>query len=429
VGHRAIAALLMVLSFSRAWAQNSDHRVESLQTFRALSGQRQVAVVFNERFHGRSLRFWKRSSEVFLTEADARLSSEQDILVSSADSTMESALLAETGGKDAERARYAIFLLCLRARYVPHSEFFVKQVNGYFSSADGEGRISPFPPDPSKLDTETRQAIRAALSSPNAKLRSSTKIYTFALLEDLSSLPTTALAQRWRVASGKVPACFHDRHLAYSDPEQVIPILKSALASRGLEAAAAISSLLRNERNPETRGEEIEMVRFLDSAAARLRRSEEGRQVIQAVKDVVLTHSLQYCSMRSNNTDAERRQYWRELEDQFLTDKFDGGAGSWSTVVAVALDQEYGDHFSVPFEKGYRKSGPQMQALLSQLTEADPTFPAWEFPSTGTQDDVLHPLFASKVRRYHEMWTKMNTSHFGAVPAGPGKLSKVRGGL
>ena len=405
---RAIAALWMVLSLGRTWAQNSNHLIESLQTFRALSGQRQVAVVFNERFHGRSLLFWRRSSEVFLTEADARFSSEQDILVSSADSTIQSALLAETRGNDAERVRYAIFLLCLRARYVPHSEFFVKQGNGYFSSADGEGRISPFPLDLSKSDIEARQAINAALSSPNAKLRDSTKIYAFAVLEDLSSLPTTALAQRWRVASGKVPACFHDRPLAYSDREQVLPILKSALASRGLEAAVAISSMLRHERNLESLGEEIEMVRFLDSAAVRLRRSEEGRQVIQAVKDAISTHPLQYCSMRSNKTDAERRQYWRELEDQFLRDQFDR---RWTTVVAVALDQEYGDHFSVPFEGGYRKAGPQMQVLLTQLTDTDPTFPAWEFPSTGTEDDILHPLFAAKVRRYHEAWIKMNPVH------------------
>jgi hypothetical protein len=405
---RAIATLLMFSSFSRSWAGDIKQFEESLQAFRSLSGQQQVAIVFRERFHGRSLLFWKRSSEVFLTEADARFSSEQDILVSSADSTIQSALLAETKGNDAERVRYAIFLLCLRARYVPHSKFFVKQVNGYFSSVDGEGRISPFPLNLAKLDKETNWAIGNALASPNVRLRNSTRIYTFALLEELSTVPTSELAERWRTASNKVPACFHDRPLAYSDREQVLPILKSALASRGLEAAVAISSMLSHERNLESLGEEIEMVRFLDSAAVRLRRSERGREVIQAVKDAILTHPLQYCSMRSNKTDAERRQYWRELENQFLRDQFDRG---WTTVVAVALDQEYGDHFSVPFERGYRKAGPQMQVLLTQLTETDPTFPAWEFPSTGTEDDILHPLFAAKVRRYHEAWIKMNPVH------------------
>jgi hypothetical protein len=405
---RAIVVLLTCLSFSCTWAGDISHLVESLQTFRVLSGQRQVAIVFNERFHGRSLLFWKRSSEVFLTEADARFSAEQDIVVASADSTINNAILAEMRGNDVERVRYGVFLISLRARYVPHSKFLVQQVNGTFSSAEGAGQISPFPSDLSKLDIETRQAIDEALSSTNVKLRVSAKIYTFALLGELSSLPTAALVQRWRVASGRVPACLHDRAVAYSDPEQVLPIFRIALASRGLEAAVAISSLLRNERNLESLGEEIETVRFLDSAAVRLRRSEEGKQVIQAVKDAVLTHPSQYCSMRYNKTDAERRQNWRELEDQFLRDQFDR---EWTAVIAVALDQEYGDHFSVPFEKGYRKAGPQMQVLLTQLTETDPRFHAWEFPSTGTEGDVLHPLFAAKVRRYHEAWIKMNQGY------------------
>jgi hypothetical protein len=62
------------------------------------------------------------------------------------------------------------------------------------------------------------------------------------------------------------------------------------------------------------------------------------------------------------------------------------------------------------FEKDCRVCGVQMQGFISSLTEADPTFPAWEFPSTGTQDDMLHPDFVSKIRRYHEMWLKINAN-------------------
>jgi hypothetical protein len=405
VRHRAMAALLMVLSVSRAGAGYTNHLHDSLKTFQTLNAERQVAVVYNERFRGRSLLFWKRSSEVFLTEADARFSFEQDIVVSSADSNIDRALLSEIEGSDPERIRYGIFLLCLRARYIPRSRFLVQQVYGNFSSSEGEGRISPFPPDLGKFDLETRQAISAALSSPNARLRNSAEIYTFDLLRKLSSLPTITLAERWRIESGKVPACFHDRAVAYSDVEQVIPILKMALASRGLESAVAISSLLKSERNLESLGEEIEMVRFLDSASVRLRRTEEGRKVIDVVRDAVLAHSLQYCGMHANQTDVERRQFWRGLEDQFLGDHF---AGGWEDVIAVALDQQYHDHFSVPFNERYRKAGPQMRKLFSQLTEVDSTFPVWEFVSSGTEDDMLHPQFLTKVRRYHDLWVEMN---------------------
>ena len=113
----------------------------------------------------------------------------------------------------------------------------------------------------------------------------------------------------------------------------------------------------------------------MDSAAVRLRRSEEGRQVIQAVKDAVLTHSLQYCGMRLNKTEKERQEYWLELESQFLRDRVDCSVASWAQLIVLALDQQYGDHITC---------GIQMQGFLSRLTDVDPTFPAWEFPSTGT---------------------------------------------
>jgi hypothetical protein len=385
-----------------------QYRDPKLETFKSLPGPQQVATIFHERFHGRSLLFWKRSSDVWRTAADARLHWEEDILVASAEPSINSALVAEIRGHDVERARYAVFLLCLRARFVSHSDFLIKQVNSLMSSESRDGRISPFPPDLGKLDQDATLALSEALTGPNEALRNSAKIYTFTTLEDLSSLPTVALVERWNTTSRRIPACHHDRPLAYWDVEQSIPLFLAALASRGLEAAIAVSSLLKNERNAEARGEEIELVRFLDSAAVRLRRSEEGRQAIQTVKEAVLSQPLQYCGMRYNWTDGDRRNYWLELENQFLQDRVSCDLGSWATLVAVALDQQYGDRLSAPFEKDYRVCNDQMQGFISWLTEADPAFPAWDFPSTGTQDDMLHPNFVSKIHRYHEMWIKMN---------------------
>jgi hypothetical protein len=131
---RAIAALLAVYSFSSSAAGYAGQPDQQLQKFKSLTGPQEVAVLFNERFHGRSLLFWKRSSEVWLTEADARFSFEQDFLISSVDPDINHALVTEIRGNDVERSRYAVFLLCLRARFVPHSEFLIKQVVGDFPS-------------------------------------------------------------------------------------------------------------------------------------------------------------------------------------------------------------------------------------------------------------------------------------------------------
>ena len=345
-----------------------------------------------------------------MTNAGARLSFEQEILVASDDPGINNALATEIIGGDVERARYAVFLLCLRARFVPHTDFLIKQVNGLVSSGSREGRIAPFPPDFSKLDQRARAALQSALSSPNQGLRSSARIYSFAALEDLSSVPTNTLAKQWRAAAGKVPACFHDHPLAYSDAEQSISLIKSALASRGLAGVVAISPMLKNENDTEARGEEIEFVRFVDTSVVRLRGSEEGTRVIQILKEAVLAHPLRYCWMRFNQTEGDRQKYWLELEDQFLRDRVPCDLGSWATLIALALDQLRGDSLTKPalFEKDYRVCSPQMQRFISWLTDVDPNFPAWEFPSTGTQDDMLHPLFLSKIGRYHEMWVKMN---------------------
>lgn len=337
VRYTVLVVLMMHCAFGSCTETDLDPKLEK---FKSLPGPEQVAVVFQERFHGRSLLFWKRSSEVWLTAADARFSFEQDIVIASDDPRINDTLVKEAVGNDVERTRYATFLLCLRARFVPHSDFLIQQVVSGLGAR--EGLVSPFAPDLSRLDQSARVTIYNAQTSPNSRLRNSARIYSFALLEDLSSVPTKTLVEQWRAASRKVPACFHDRPTAYSDTEQSLSLLKAALASRGLEAAIAVSSLLKNERNAETRGEEIEVVRFIDATVIRLRSSPEGRATMKAVKEAVLSHPLQYCWMRLNETEEDRQKYWLELEDQFLREYMP----AWTTLVAIALDQLYGDHLT-----------------------------------------------------------------------------------
>jgi len=411
VRFKVLLALLIQCITSSSVHADIDQKLEK---FKSLRGPEQVGIVFQERFHGRSLLFWKRSSERWLTAADARLSFEEEILVASGDASINNALVTEVNGNDLERVRYAVFLLCLRARFVPHSDFLIQHVNSLMSLGLGDGRISPFAPDLSKLDQSAGLALRSALESPNRTLRNSAKIYTFAALEDLSSVPTSALVERWRTAARKIPACFKAAPDAYTDTEESLPLLRIALAARGLEAAVAVSSLLKNEGNAEVRNEEIDLVRFVDSSVVRLRGSEDGRRAIQAVKEAALSHPLQYCWMRFNKTEGDRQKFWMELEDQFLRDHLP----SWTTLVAEAFDQLHGEHLTAPAPSAsdYRicndVCGMQMRSFVSWLTEADPTFPCWEFLSSETDSDMLHPLFVSKIRRYHEMWLKTNRRNF-----------------
>ena len=91
------------------------HLDPNLEKFKSLAGPEQVAVVFQERFHGRSRLFWKRSSERWLTAADARLSFEQEILVASDDPGINSTLATEIMGHDVARATRYSCSPCVRA--------------------------------------------------------------------------------------------------------------------------------------------------------------------------------------------------------------------------------------------------------------------------------------------------------------------------
>ena len=150
---------------------------------------------------------------------------------------------------------------------------------------------------------------------------------------------------------------------------------------------------------------EIYLLQRLDVSSVRLRGSAQGREAVEIARQA-WGKKLRFCGKAISRG---RQGSWQLLEDQFLKDKFPDvyAVGSWAAVIAVALDEQYDDHLSAPFEMGYRRGGPQMEAFLSALTDLDPTFPSWEFPSTG-EDDMLNPKFMMKITRYHEAFVKMN---------------------
>jgi hypothetical protein len=331
---------------------------------------------------------------------------EKKVLVKSPEPSRNSPLIAEGESPDVESARYAVVLLCLRARFIPQSEFLIRQVNGFsWSPKARSGRYSPFPPNFDQLGREANQAIAEAMKSSNPKLRTTAELYTFSLLDELASVPTLEIAKRWRAVILKAHPCsgYSTRN---DEPAQLMFLLERALATRGLDAVVAISSLLKTETDAEARYREIYMVQFLDAAVVRLRGSVEGRDAILTVTQA-FRKRLRICGKVYKQSEITENSWYR-LEDQFLKDTLVCHAGSWATLISVALDQQYGTNLSVPFEKGYRKCGPEMEHFLSRLTEVDPTFPAWEFPSTTTQDDMLHPRFAAKIRRYHEAWLRIS---------------------
>ena len=233
--------MLPVLTFvfcsdDHAWARTQDSMTVQLEKFASLPAAEQVAIVFKEHLEGRTFLFWRREPRVGLTAAEARLFGEQEILINSPDTKINDVLAVEAQSSDIEGAIYAIYLLCMRARFVPGSEFLIKQVNAFsWSRAARPGRTSPFAPDLAKVGNEGRRVVEAAIASSNPKLRRAAKLHSFAVLSDLASIPAVELVNQWRFEIHKERPCF-SYGAGFDESEQLIFLLEQSLTAKGLES-------------------------------------------------------------------------------------------------------------------------------------------------------------------------------------------------
>jgi len=403
---------LISLDDDRAHAQLSSAAKQPvnrrLDKFRGLSGPDQVHMFFKEAFSKGW--FWKQ-----FTALPYDLRFEEEILVSSADPTINAPLTAEAmSGDNRPQASYAVYLICLRARFVPRSEFLIRGVVATYPWSEPEktkGLISPFSPNWDRVGTEAKEAVMEALKSPNMARRAIAKLYSGELGKELGSVPTSELADRWRAAAAKLP---HPT-LYQSDASETASVIGRALVYRGLDAAVAVSSMLAKENEPWAVEDEIGTIAGIDSSTVRLRASPQGRDAIATIERIFATRKKWFIQ----ENDHYREEYRQTLEDRFLKDEFDCNLNSALQMTALAFDQFYSEHMTYPSPYGGSTrfcNRELMTKLISYLTETDPTFPSWEFP-TGSYYDVLHPRFAAKMARYHEVWIRMNSPR--ALPAVP----------
>src|SRR5258708_10943156 len=123
-----------------------------------------------------------------------------------------------------------------------------------------------------RVGREAPEAFRAALRSHNSQLHFTAKLYGGELEREFLAMPAGDLAAGWRAEIAKLP----EPIMADSDSTdtgELVRVLKRALAFKGLDAAMAISQILDQERKPWARDSEVELITFLDRAAARLRGS------------------------------------------------------------------------------------------------------------------------------------------------------------
>jgi hypothetical protein len=359
---------------------------ERLARFKNLDGPSKVATFFRETFG-------------FFKESDPLIPFERNVLITSPDPSINDALIAQAKQPDSTKARYAIFLLSMRLRFVPQKELPLKHAApDYLGGDDVPGILMPFAPNLDRFGSSVAEMLRSAMQSPDRRMQEFAKLYSGATEQELSALATKELVALWHKEISELSRPPYARYDAFSERAYRLQVLKRLVVAHGLDSATAVGRLLESESKPVAREQEIDMLRSIDAGSVRLRGSEEGRRLITIVERVLRTKPLW-----GYRSEIDRLTLWREIERQVLKDEFMCNYKSWGNMLALAFEQLHGDGSLIPAHTSSQMcNSKRVSDLIGKLTALDPAFPSWEFASTGTEDDMLHPQFRRKIARYHE---------------------------
>ena len=160
---KLVQVSVLLLSLNLSPDPLTDFESKRIQEFKTLNGRDQVHMLLHE-------------TSIFRKAFTNDFGIEEEVLVASTDSTVDSSLAAEARHGSTGTKREAVFMLCERARFLRSSEFPLKvSLDGFVTGIQG-GLINPFDADFDRIGKEPGQAVREALNSPEAKLHPSVAV-------------------------------------------------------------------------------------------------------------------------------------------------------------------------------------------------------------------------------------------------------------
>lgn len=286
----------------------------------------------------------------------------------------------------------AAALLCRMDRFVPSDDFVVRDAIPLEREVglSVSGDVSPFlVVNGRRIGQPAVNTLHAlAMSQNHGAVQTAVKYYCGDFKNEIRGYATRELVGRWSrsVAELKSPYFAYE----WSVEGGMSLLLRDEIVERGQAAIPLLTSLLSHATNGAIREEIVLTSELIDRNSVRLRKSEDGRLAIEAIFGALKTGNLKPVF----NTAESRKRKQAELYAQFFDDRIAIGNGSNWKLILDSIHQVCGE--SIPMDL--------FPTFLKTLTEVDATFPSWEFTSTGTQLDVLHPLFLKKVNRYCAQW-------------------------
>jgi len=333
-------------------------------------------------------------------------------------------------GKGMDRT-LALMLLCDMDRFVPHDQFPFEELHGsvrdwtrtaWSEKLEHGGEINRFAPiDGRRIGVEARNAVYwAAEQTDDTELRFHAREHTGLFLEDLRKWPTEHVVKQWVRLAAKA------RQLAalgfYTDVNIWIHQCQMILMERPKESIPAVTAILRSSRDPFVRDRAEDLLLRMDRSVVRLRRTEDGRKAIEALR-------ARY--RRSDLAVFERPQApfgLASIHERILLDKDPEAlmVSDFTQLMAIAFEQYYGEvtRSTLPPEHTAKSVNPEVRRFGAYLSWVDPWYPSWEFTDCrGGRDAVFHPAFKGKMARYYQVWKEFKARGFvlpeAALPPAP----------
>jgi hypothetical protein len=309
----------------------------------------------------------------------------------------------------------AVKVLCEMDRYVPVADTVLTGADGTIrSDVFGiEGYADPFRKvDGRRIGKQAYEAVMwAAEQRENIDLRTIARHYTGILREEIDALPLLQKVEMWKKEAIKTKAGFDSGR-----PEHYYlfhELSASLIEKEGSSAIAPMTEILNTDKNGFVRSAAVHLLQNIDLCAVRLRRMPEGKQAVEALKTAFERGNLKPVYRRKDL----REGGWQALSNQISMDEWLPDRNSFLFVIAMAFERLYRERVIVRGAFGnipHEGASAELKNFVTYLTEADPSFPSWEYSYCGffPRIQVLHPAFKTKMARYYEEWKKFEaTSH------------------
>ena len=352
---------------------------------------------------------WPPEQRVAYLEKHGFYSELGDLLVATGTDAVPKLVDVIRHGSSVE-AQNALNALCRMDEYVAASEAPLPEFNATIRvpSLQIRGRLNTARAmDGHRVGPAGLGAVQwAARHSSHGSVRLAAQICLGELHTKFSAMAFAELVPLWE---NLVKRCNHLAPCnAAGEDRATLAVLDQVLAERAPESLDALAEMLRPRQNGFLIIEAQAVLGMADQYRVRAGRDESGKKLIRVISaklDPSNSERLFPVGFLQIGFSQEHEMRWRQ-ERQAALDELSTLAPRFiPSIVAFAAYAHLQGTLNPVWE-----TNPELRAFVEYLSNSHPDFPSWEYTATSPEEEILHPQFEIKMRRFLEEWRKFKES-------------------